>query len=311
MGKNRNWTIQEHEFLCDNYLTMEYGEIAKILGRTKGAVRNRCYHFGLEKHRSWTAAEIETLRQCYNHAADGAIDLDAVVKSKFPNRHKTVICGKAKQLGLTNQRRQKAEQAIIKTSIAKREWHRLNDHPRGFLGHRHTEDVRRVIGARSRASWQDLQSGLNSDERSQLVSDRMHREYMTGQRRSITYSRCSGGRRQDLDGRYMRSSWEANYARYLEWLISIGEIDAWEYEPDIFEFAEIKRGVRSFTPDFKVYNLDGTIEYHEIKGWMDNKSQTKIRRMKQFYPHIILKVIDEDAYKALARDVKHMISNWE
>jgi hypothetical protein len=121
----------------------------------------------------------------------------------------------------------------------------------------------------------------------------------------------SAGKRADLGGLYVRSAWEANYARYLDWLVQIGDIRGWEYEPVTFEFHAIKRGTRFYTPDFKVTNCDGSVEYHEVKGWMDPKSKTKLKRMKRYYPDVPVTVIDADAYRALARDVSGFIPNWE
>jgi len=60
------------------------------------------------------------------------------------------------------------------------------------------------------------------------------------------------GKRADLGNRFFRSKWEANYARYLEWMKNRGEITDWDYECDTFEFGRIKRGGRFYTPDFKV-----------------------------------------------------------
>lgn len=120
-----------------------------------------------------------------------------------------------------------------------------------------------------------------------------------------------GGKRPDLDNRYFRSAWEANWARYLNWLVDIGEILAWEYEPDTFEFTKIKRGTRFYTPDFKVKEKNGSIIYYEIKGYMDKKSQTQLKRMRKYYSQITIKVIDSEAYYAVARSVKTFISNWE
>lgn len=127
----------------------------------------------------------------------------------------------------------------------------------------------------------------------------------------VSSSRARGGKREDLGGRYFRSAWEANYARYLNWLISVGEIQQWEYEPETFEFLQIKRGNRFYTPDFRVTTKDGRIEYHEIKGWMDTDSKTRLARMAKYYPRIAIKLIDKDAYTALARDVKRLIPDWE
>lgn len=120
-----------------------------------------------------------------------------------------------------------------------------------------------------------------------------------------------GGKREDLNGQYFRSSWEANYARYLNWLISIGEIQSWEFEPETFEFVKIKKGNRFYTPDFRITNNDGSIEFHEIKGYMDENSATKLKRMSKYYPDIKLVLIDKDAYRALAKSVRALITGWE
>lgn len=122
-------------------------------------------------------------------------------------------------------------------------------------------------------------------------------------------SNAKGGLRDDL-GRYFRSSWEANYARYLNFLVSNGDIISWDYEEDTFRFP-VERGNMQYTPDFKITLPNGEIEYHEIKGWMDADSVVKIKRMAKYYPDIRLIVIDKDAYQALARDIRKLIPNWE
>jgi DUF1365 family protein len=100
-----------------------------------------------------------------------------------------------------------------------------------------------------------------------------------------------------------------NYAWYLEFLISKGEIKMWQYEVDTFWFEKIKRGVRSYTPDFKVFTNSGVIEYHEVKGWMDDKSKTKIKRMAIYHPKVVLKVVAEKEYKAIKKWA-NIIPNW-
>ena len=42
---------------------------------------------------------------------------------------------------------------------------------------------------------------------------------------------------------FFRSRWEANYARYLEWLCSIGQIAKWEHEPQTF-WLRMSHGLR-------------------------------------------------------------------
>lgn len=122
--------------------------------------------------------------------------------------------------------------------------------------------------------------------------------------------RGKGGRRADLDNRFFRSTWEANYARYLNWLLGLGEIARWEYEVDTFEFP-IKRGSRFYTPDFKVFDKKGGYVYHEVKGWMDARSKTKLARMKRYHRNQSLIVIDKPVYRSIARQVSKLIPNWE
>lgn len=92
---------------------------------------------------------------------------------------------------------------------------------------------------------------------------------------------------------YLRSRWEYQYATYLEWLKKQQVIECWEYEPETFWFLQIKRGVRSYKPDFKVFQRDGTHYWVEVKGYMDSKSSTKLRRMNKYYPDERIYVIDK------------------
>jgi len=86
---------------------------------------------------------------------------------------------------------------------------------------------------------------------------------------------AKGGYRGDLDC-YFRSSWEANLARYWNF---IGV--PWEYEPVEFEFKAIKRGSRFYKPDFYLPKMD---EYIEVKGYFIAGDKTKLRRFKKYYP---------------------------
>jgi len=122
--------------------------------------------------------------------------------------------------------------------------------------------------------------------------------------------RGKGGKRPDLGGRYFRSAWEANYARYLNWLVEQGEILRWEYEPDTFEFHKIKRGSRFYTPDFKVFNKGGSFEYHEIKGYMDESSATKLKRMAKYYPDVRIILVGQEEYYAIGK-WKQLFEGWE
>jgi hypothetical protein len=120
------------------------------------------------------------------------------------------------------------------------------------------------------------------------------------QTKGTVYSRANNGWYEIAGTRYFfRSSWEVVYARYLQFLLEKGKIQKWEHEPDTFWFEKIKRGVRSYLPDFKVTDARG-VAYHEVKGWMDPKSVTKIKRMALYYPEVKLIVIQKAEYKPIA-----------
>lgn len=115
-----------------------------------------------------------------------------------------------------------------------------------------------------------------------------------------------GGKRN-----YYRSRWEANYARYLEWLKHHDHIQGWEHEPETFWFDQIKRGVRSYLPDFRVTEKSGRVAYYEVKGWMDPRSATKLKRMAKYHPAVTIVVIDSKEYRAVAETAKYLVEGWE
>lgn len=109
---------------------------------------------------------------------------------------------------------------------------------------------------------------------------------------------------------YFRSGWEVNYAHYLEWLKAKKQIQDWAYEPVIFWFEGIRRGTVSYLPDFQVVELSGKIVYHEVKGRMDARSVTKIKRMAKYHPEVVLLVIDSAAYRAMGPKCKGLVPGW-
>lgn len=126
-------------------------------------------------------------------------------------------------------------------------------------------------------------------------------------------SKCSwksGWREIGEKKHYFRSRWEANYARYLQWKKENKEIKEWQYEVDTFWFENIKRGVRSYKPDFKVFPLDGEPYYDEVKGWMDARSKTTLSRMKKYYPDIKVNIIDKKIMNNL-KNYGYIIKGWE
>lgn len=110
---------------------------------------------------------------------------------------------------------------------------------------------------------------------------------------------------------YFRSSWEANYARYLELLKNSNQIVGWEYECKTFWFDKIKRGVRSYKPDFKINELNGNYFWVEVKGFFDSKSLTKIKRFRKYYPEEKLVLVDKNWFRSNAFKLKMVIKDWE
>lgn len=120
------------------------------------------------------------------------------------------------------------------------------------------------------------------------------------------------GYREDMPGIYFRSAWEANFGRYLNFLKKQKEILAWEFEPDTFWFEEIKRGTRSYLPDFKVWDSKHKEPYYiEVKGYMDARSRTKIKRMAKYYPEVLLIIVGRKEYKEIRDKLSRLIANWE
>lgn len=125
-----------------------------------------------------------------------------------------------------------------------------------------------------------------------------------------SHRNCKQGSRVDL-GKFFRSRMEANYARYLKWLVSIGEIQSWEHEPHTFRFDGVTRGPYTYLPDFRVVTKSGAVEWHEVKGWMDSASRGKLKRFAKFYPEEKLVLVEAKLYRQIESKVSSLIPHWE
>lgn len=106
-----------------------------------------------------------------------------------------------------------------------------------------------------------------------------------------------------------RSSWEANIAAYFEFLKRQGNIIDWRHEPLTFWFKGIKRGVVSYLPDFEIIEASGAIKYVEVKGFMDSRSATKLKRMKKYFPDIKVELINKKRYDEI-KSKSRFIKDW-
>lgn len=125
--------------------------------------------------------------------------------------------------------------------------------------------------------------------------------------------RQSGGKRADLDGLAVRSSWEANAVRWVRELHARGLIQGWAYEPVEFWFRAIARGTRQYIPDLLTWDRDGH-HWWEIKGWLDAVSKTKLKRFQLYYPDEAarLTLLDHNWFHRMERSgAAGLLPGWE
>jgi hypothetical protein len=102
---------------------------------------------------------------------------------------------------------------------------------------------------------------------------------------------------------YARSSWEANFSRYLEWMRVQRGISSWSHEKAEYWFEKIKRGVRSYKPDFEVIELNGSATTYEVKGHFDARSKTKLKRLRKYYPNVRIVLVGRKSHEKIAADL--------
>ena len=235
--------------------------------------------------------------------------LDALASELGRTKH--YICRHARAMGLTDNNVSMTKELSAKIGKATSEnWARGN-HPKGMKGKKHTEATKFAISMSSRSRWHTMSSSMQSDITKRSLKTRMVN--MKGKAPPNRNASWKAGWREVGGKRfYARSAWEANYARILQLKKDGGEIYDWEHEPDVFWFEAIKRGVRSYKPDFKVWeSADSDPYYVEVKGWMDAASKTKLKRMKKYHPGVRLELVDSKAYKRIAKTASKTVPGWE
>lgn len=204
----------------------------------------------------------------------------------------------AKTVGLTSYNRNLSPWLSKQQGERTKRWIAENGHPQGMLGKKHNPETLKVLSVRNAANYRRLSPERKRDKVLKMLKTKQAAGILLSPRKA---SWKSGWYEVNGSRFFFRSKWEYNYALILDTWKRLGAIQSWEYEPDTFWFEKIKRGVRSYTPDFKVLWPNGLLEYHEVKGWMDDKSKTKIKRMARYHPKIKLVVIESSDYKALVK----------
>ncbi len=75
----------------------------------------------------------------------------------------------------------------------------------------------------------------------------------------------------------------------------------WEYEPRTFPIRWDKHGkiIQSFTPDFYLPELDLYIELTTMSQKLVTKKNQKVRRLKEIYPEINIKIFYQKDFRNL------------
>lgn len=320
----RRWSEEEDSFLSKNRSELSHSEIANKLNRSERAVRNRCWRLGIVDKLGWTEEEVAELVKSYSAARfNNDIDLNGL--AAVFGRDKTNVCRKARKLGLTDNSRddKPVEQRKIRkakfASDEERRTHqsktakeriRTSGHPKGMYGKKHTPETKASISLSSASRWASMthEAQAAQTERSLMAKVAKYGCIAPNVKRG---SWAAGWREIGGVRKFYRSRWEANYARYLQWLKDGGHILGWAHEPKTFWFTGIKRGSVSYLPDFWVKETNGKDAFHEVKGWMDGRSKTKIDRMARYYPEVTLIVVDGRAYAEIKRKVSSLVPGWE
>lgn len=76
---------------------------------------------------------------------------------------------------------------------------------------------------------------------------------------------------------------------------------AWDYEPDTFPLEWDKQGnvLASFSPDFYLPEFDLYIELTTMSQKLVTKKNRKVRRLKELYPDISIKVLYQRDFRKL------------
>ena len=277
------------------------GNIWKVgneLGICGQSVWERLKKLGIADKDKWTDEQLQILRQAYSVENNKPLNINEL--SIELGRHKSNVCTKAKSLGLTtNRNRTRTDKVkLLYSNNMKIQWRNY--------GHQHGYRELRLCPICGKMMDVPHCSIAKTCSRSCATRLRMRGEHQ--------FSRCNFGRRLDLDNRFFRSAYEANYARYLNYCISnsLFDIVSWQYETDTFKFPKVVDTPKQYTPDFKIFYNEYHCEYHEVKGWDYPKGIKARERFSKYYPKLKLVLINDDFFRNIIKQgINKMIPNWE
>jgi len=187
-----------------------------------------------------------------------------------------------------------------------------------FYGKHHSEESRRKISEANkgnkynngrkfseehkqhlRDSWKTRGPVSEETKRRQSESKKGKKNHRYGKSPPISSSHGKQGYRKDID-LYVRSTWEANFARVLNY-----HNVKWEYEP------KDKRCYfpnSTYKPDFYLPEHD---LYIEISAYVDDRKRKNLELREKYYPDLDFIHITEKEWGKYFNSYKEIINKWE
>jgi len=305
--------------ISDEQIKESYARLQSVwaVGRELGicgqTVHKRMKRAGLSVNpiRGLTEAEAAEIRRYYGTTPADKFALAPLAESL--GRTRQLIARYAGQMGLTKRRPPNAEVRDRQSATMSEMW-KLKPHPRGARGIVFSPEAIAKISAASKRVWATSKTFgiIHMTQEARDARSLSAAKRMAARPASSVHSRAAGGKRSDIGDIWFRSSWEANYARYLNLLMKMKLVDSWEFEPETFWFEGVRRGTVSYRPDFRVVYRNNPIpEYVEIKGWMVAKDRTKWKRMAKYHPSIKLVIVAKKEYREIENRWSSALPNWE
>lgn len=283
-------------------------KIAKLYNMCGQSVHERLKKLGINNSINiLSEKEKQQIRDLYiNGFKSGDGKLDDLCKEI--NRTKQFISRYAKSINLTNRHRKNSDTIKKQRSITSKEYLIKHGHPKGMLGKNHSIKTRKrfsIIRTEEYKNMPEIEKKRRSFKAIKTKIDKYGSCFNTNGDTKKTWK--AGWREIDTRYYYFRSRWEANYARYLQSLKENKLIFDWLYEPDVLYF---ENEHKSYIPDFKIICKNNNIQYHEVKGWYDERSKCIFSLMKKYYPNVTLLIINGKWFNNNKR-VLNSIPNWE
>lgn len=277
---NNVWLVGKEIGLCGQTIWERLSKLNLITNNNRN-VKNKFKDYNILKDKYTSHRDSGTLN----------------ILAKELNRTIPFICRKAKELGLTDYSHIHSDNQIKKLGIARSLSFKINGHPKGMLGKHHSKKVCEEFSRERKERWKNYSPEKKKEELNKTFLKQFinNGKGVSPDNRKKCSWKC-GWRTINNIKYYFRSEWEYIYALYLEYFKNHNKIINWEHEVKRFVF-DTNNIYDSYLPDFKVISIKNDIEWHEVKGWMDQRSIDKLFKMDVYYPNEKIILIQADWFK--------------